>query len=343
MTQLTPEYQISERENQQGGKEYKCTLLLPINSGLRDPISSDWIGSNPHSAVLDVAYKTCILLFLKNEVNSILEPVTKEIFYRQHHKPDADDEREWNQFKNSQHGSSLSQHSNPLSLYDSDNRHNSSIANYMSHRPGGNKRKQCYERRVSPYLKQLQLVTRTQPCYLYMIQCVLTTPIVQKNGETGNNSGKSDMWRFGLLTSKQLLDIVDFSIFTSNGEETVSLELVRGGIYLSPNQHKLLRTFHKFLFSNVLRMEGRGAVALSYLTNSSTDKASSEQNGVYVCMLKQKEKEEFDFDWDLMKRCDGCTDRSFVKFPPYSRKAYDPEKEENEDEEDSEPGKNTSI
>jgi hypothetical protein len=336
LTQLTPRFQCLERKSLDSNKnEYKCILHLPINSGVQDSIESDWFVDNRNAAKLDAAYKACFILFLHNEVNSMLDPITKEIFYKQQHRPDADDEREWSHFNqhfNNSKGSS--------SFYDDLYGNSTSTANYMAHRPGGNKRKQTYSRKVSAYLKNMQLVTTTQPCYLYLIKSELTTPIVNPKGLEKNEEGKAnyELWSFGLLASKPLLEIVDFPIFTPNGEETISLELVKSAFYLSPNQLKSIKLFHRFLFSNVLRMEGRGAIASSYLSNLTTGSAKAviDQLGLFVCILACKAAttggtKPYDFDWELMKKCEGCTDRSFIKYPSYSRKAYDPNQENEED------------
>jgi hypothetical protein len=336
LTQLTPRFQCLQRSNVSNQTEYKCILYLPINSGVHDSIESDWFLGSRNAAKLDASYKTCFILFLHNEVNSMLDPITKEIFYKQQHKPDADDEREWSQFN--QH---FNNNKNSLSFYDDLYGNSTSTANYMAHRPGGNKRKQTYNRKISAYFKSMQLVTTAQPCYLYLIKSTLTTPIVNSN-ETGENEearNNYELWSFGLLASKPMLEIVDFPIFTPNGEETISLELVKSSFYLSPNQLKSIKMFHRFLFSNVLRMEGRGAIAASYLSNFTTGSAKTmiDQHGLFVCILACREatanKDKiYDFDWELMRRCEDCTDRSFVKFPSYSRKAYDPNQENDEDE-----------
>ena len=171
----------------------------------------------------------------------------------------------------------------------------------------------------------------------------MSTPIDKTaDGDTGNDGKEKNeiVWDFGVLTSKLLLEIVDFPLFTPNGEEIISLELVRSGFYLSPNQHKSVRLFHKFLFSNVLRMEGRGALATSYLASSATSAAKTigahNQHGVFVTILKANntnsaEQSNYDFDWELMKKCETCNDKSFVKYPGYSRKAYDPARQDDEE------------
>lgn len=311
LTQLTPKAEIKTRESS-GLIEFKCVLHLPINSGLRETIESEWETSSD-LAKASASYNACLILYTRNEMTETLEPVTKEIFYRQKFKSDSDDEKEWSLF-NSYFEKNVKQNENL----------NQQIANYMSHRPGGNKRKQIYRRKVSSYLKSLQLVTTQHPSYLYAVKCTLTTPLLANN----SFDAKRNEWCFGLITSKLILEVVDFPIFTQNGEETVSIELVKSSFYLTPNQFRTIKIFHKFLFSNVLRMEGRGAMASPILLNFSSNSSSKshDPSGTYICILNDKTNE---FDWSLMSSIEDCTDRTFMKIPDYAKIVN----EENQDQE----------
>lgn len=201
LTQLTARTLIQTRNDPKSKmSQFKCTIYLPINSGCRRLIESDW-QTHADTARAGAAYKACLILCEQNELNEMLEPITKEIFYKQNNKPDADDEREWSQFSAYFHkinnGAVLSQQQ---------------IANYMSHRPGGNKRKQTYTKKVSAYLKANQIISTQHQLYLYEFKCTLTTPLLNACGETNSSSGNS--WCFGLLANKLLLEIVDFPAFT---------------------------------------------------------------------------------------------------------------------------------
>lgn len=206
----------------------------------------------------------------------------------------------------------------------------------MSHRPGGNKRKQVYQKKVSPYLHSLQLVSTQNHSYLYVIKSQLNVPLLNTaNEDKTMNSTKNECY-FGLITSKPLLEIVDFPIFTTNGEETISFELIKSSFYLTPNQFKVVKGFHKFLFSNVLRMDsGRGAIASQYLANTSANTTQT-KHGYYTCIIFQDSlSNDYDFDWDLMKKVDGSTDRQFLKVPKYIKRME--ELEENEELDPKEP------
>ena len=94
LTQLSPRFECVSRLSKAGGVEYKCSLYLPVNSSIHEPIQSDW-ETDMNRAKSYAAYRACFVLFKKNELNEMLEPITKEMFYRQNHRNDEDDEREW--------------------------------------------------------------------------------------------------------------------------------------------------------------------------------------------------------------------------------------------------------
>lgn len=95
LTQLTPRFEIYTKLNNSTQQiEYKCDIFLPINSSIHEPIQSEW-ETDLFKAKSGAAYKACFVLFLKNELNEFLEPITKEMFYRYNHRNDGDDDREW--------------------------------------------------------------------------------------------------------------------------------------------------------------------------------------------------------------------------------------------------------
>jgi dsRNA-specific ribonuclease len=316
LTQLAP-YCVQKSAKINADQElHKCIFYLPINSGIRESIESNW-ELDASVAKQSVAYKACLILFTRNELNESFEPITKEMFYRQYMLQQQQndlinmiDEKDW-----PKHQSNYAKLSSGAALL-----------SYMAHRPGGNKRKQVYAKKQSAYLKSMQLITTQHQCYLYMFKCTLTTPINNSERETNAEKTTTRLWSFGLLTSRMLLEIVDFPIFTQNGEETVQMELIKSGIYLTLNQLKLIKSFHRFLFSCVLRMEGRGALASPHLLNTASTigkvKNAFDQYGPYVCILtaskRQNESElVYDFDWDLMKATETCSDGALMKAPAH--------------------------
>ena len=124
LTQLTPKNFVITR-NENGQTQYKCLIYLPINSGIHESIEGSW-QPTAISAKRTASYKACIFLLDRKELNDLLEPITKEIFYRLNHKSDSDDEREWSQFSNycQKHQQQAGRNQNIQQQ----------IANYMSHR-----------------------------------------------------------------------------------------------------------------------------------------------------------------------------------------------------------------
>lgn len=139
LTQLTPRYDIISDDS----GRYKCELRLPINSGMHESVSSAWESSR-EAAKANAAYAALLELYTRNEINEYLEPITKELFYKLIHRPDEDDIREWSQFN---HASSSS-NKNPPNQAALFSFTDSCYSSYMSHRPGGNKRKQIYRKKV---------------------------------------------------------------------------------------------------------------------------------------------------------------------------------------------------
>lgn len=127
LTQLTPRNIIITR-NGNGTTLFKCLIYLPINSGIHESIEGSWQPSEI-SAKRVASYKACIFLLNKKELTDMLEPVTKELFYRLNHKSDSDDEREWSQFSNYFH-----KHQQQIGRNGVSQNIQQQIANYMSHR-----------------------------------------------------------------------------------------------------------------------------------------------------------------------------------------------------------------
>ncbi len=150
LTQLTPRQLTIARRQDNGPDEFKCLIYLPINSGVRHSIESEWRPS-ASLAQRSAAFRGCLLLSRQKELNDMLEPVTKEMFYRISHKSDADDEREWTQF------SSYFQRHQQQAGAQSLSSLQQQISSYMAHRPGGVKRRQVVRKLFSGlYLKSFQ-------------------------------------------------------------------------------------------------------------------------------------------------------------------------------------------
>lgn len=77
-------------------------------------------------------------------------------------------------------------------------------------------------------------------------------------------------------------------------------------------------------------MEGRGAAASPFLSSSNGKPQMGLSNtGCLICSLTP---DSSDFDWDLMKSVDGCTDRAFLRPPPYVKRLVEYNEEGFEEE-----------
>ncbi|KAL0169241.1 hypothetical protein M9458_033837, partial [Cirrhinus mrigala] len=96
-----------------------------------------------------------------------------------------------------------------------------------------------------------------QPCYLYVIGMVLTTPLPDElNFRRRKLYPPEDTTRcFGILTAKPIPRIPHFPVYTRSGEVTISIELQKSGFTLSAEQLELITRLHQYIFSHILRLE----------------------------------------------------------------------------------------
>ncbi|XP_016046281.1 endoribonuclease Dicer isoform X1 [Erinaceus europaeus] len=123
-------------------------------------------------------------------------------------------------------------------------------------RPGSTKRRQCYPKAIPECLRD-SYPTPDQPCYLYVIGMVLTTPLPDElNFRRRKLYPPEDTTRcFGILTAKPIPQIPHFPVYTRSGEVTVSIELKKSGFALPLRQLELITRLHQYIFSHILRLE----------------------------------------------------------------------------------------
>uniref|UniRef100_A0A672QYG8 ribonuclease III n=1 Tax=Sinocyclocheilus grahami TaxID=75366 RepID=A0A672QYG8_SINGR len=197
---------------------YQSTLFLPINSPLRVP------GPTMNCARLAekaVALLCCEKLHKIGELDDHLMPVGKETV-KYEEELDLHDEEETN----------------------------------VPGRPGSTKRRQCYPKAIPECLRGCYPVPE-QPCYLYVIGMVLTTPLPDElNFRRRKLYPPEDTTRcFGILTAKPIPRIPHFPVYTRSGEVTISIELQKSGFTLSVEQLELITRLHQYIFSHILRLE----------------------------------------------------------------------------------------
>uniref|UniRef100_A0A8C5WGY4 ribonuclease III n=1 Tax=Leptobrachium leishanense TaxID=445787 RepID=A0A8C5WGY4_9ANUR len=201
---------------------YCSTLYLPINSPLRAPIKVTGPPMfNARLAERAVALICCKKLHQIGELDDHLMPVGKETV-KYEEELDLHDEEETN----------------------------------VPGRPGSTKRRQCYPKAI-PECLQNSYPKPGQPCYLYVIGMVLTTPLPDElNFRRRKLYPPEDTTRcFGILTAKPIPQIPHFPVYTRSGEVTISIELKKSGFTLTLQQLELITRLHQYIFSHILRLE----------------------------------------------------------------------------------------
>ncbi|CAH6850793.1 Dicer1 [Phodopus roborovskii] len=199
---------------------FYSTLYLPINSPLRASIVGPPMGC-VRLAERVVALICCEKLHKIGELDEHLMPVGKETV-KYEEELDLHDEEETS----------------------------------VPGRPGSTKRRQCYPKAIPECLRE-SYPKPDQPCYLYVIGMVLTTPLPDElNFRRRKLYPPEDTTRcFGILTAKPIPQIPHFPVYTRSGEVTISIELKKSGFTLSQQMLELITRLHQYIFSHILRLE----------------------------------------------------------------------------------------
>ncbi|KAM6273803.1 endoribonuclease Dicer isoform 2-T5 [Porphyrio hochstetteri] len=199
---------------------FYSTLYLPINSPLRASIVGPPM-SCARLAERVVALICCEKLHKIGELDDHLMPVGKETV-KYEEELDLHDEEETS----------------------------------VPGRPGSTKRRQCYPKAIPECLRE-SYPKPDQPCYLYVIGMVLTTPLPDElNFRRRKLYPPEDTTRcFGILTAKPIPQIPHFPVYTRSGEVTISIELKKSGFTLSLQMLELITRLHQYIFSHILRLE----------------------------------------------------------------------------------------
>uniref|UniRef100_I3NGE2 Endoribonuclease Dicer n=1 Tax=Ictidomys tridecemlineatus TaxID=43179 RepID=I3NGE2_ICTTR len=199
---------------------FYSTLYLPINSPLRASIVGPPM-SCVRLAERVVALICCEKLHKIGELDEHLMPVGKETV-KYEEELDLHDEEETS----------------------------------VPGRPGSTKRRQCYPKAIPECLRD-SYPKPEQPCYLYVIGMVLTTPLPDElNFRRRKLYPPEDTTRcFGILTAKPIPQIPHFPVYTRSGEVTISIELKKSGFTLSLQMLELITRLHQYIFSHILRLE----------------------------------------------------------------------------------------
>ncbi|CAG9816847.1 unnamed protein product [Phaedon cochleariae] len=219
-TRLTPVW----REEKIAQSQFVCHIRLPINSPVKQTISSPPM-PNSLLARRAAAFLVCQLLHSVRELDDNLQPINKENF-----RATEDD---WNNF-----------------ALDEPDDENSDI------RPGTTKRRQYYYKRIADALLGCHPVPG-EPAFFYKLIMTLTCPLPEEQNTRGRKiyPPEESPQGFGILTSKEIPKISAFPIFTRSGEVSVDLDLISRDIILTQVQIDKTREFVNYTFTSVLRLQ----------------------------------------------------------------------------------------
>lgn len=220
-TRLTPTCNVTEIKSEGSvAPKYCCSLRLPINSPLKRRILGDVMPSKL-LAKQAVALKACQELHQMGELDDNLMPQGKEAMRNATQNRFPDEE-----------------------------------VPPGAPRPGTTKRRQYYDKKMSEVLKG-RFPRSGCCCQLYSFAMKLTCPIPEEQNTRGRKiHDPADTPRgFGLLTANPVPPVCGFPVFTRSGEVTVKLEPLALDLDLTEEQLKDLMTFHRYTFTDVLRLE----------------------------------------------------------------------------------------
>nr|CAB3238000.1 endoribonuclease Dicer [Phallusia mammillata] len=267
-THLSPRCEVIEVKDVNGSEVgYKCSLQLPINSHVREKIQGA-VMSTVLLAQRAVAMETCKRLHQAGELDDNLMPIGKETVKYAEELDQREPEK-----------------------------------TAVTGRPGSTKRRQTYNKETPLTLSHC-LPTSDDHIFIYEVVMRIKIPLSDDlNVRRRKLFFPEDTPRcFGILTTKPIPKIPGFPIFTRSGEESARLRLCRSFVSLSPQHIKLVRSFHRYVFSDMLRLD---RVPLSFQPNSATSQ-------LFVVVLNTAPSNRFcpnqsrlDIDWSFMVRTDA--------------------------------------
>lgn len=177
---------------------------------------------------------------------------------------------------------------------------------------GTNKQRQYYYKSMAKCLT----AAKKDKFYLYSIVMTLNCPIPEDQNTRGRKiyPPEEASQSFGFFVSEKLTEICAFPIYTRSGEVLVSLRLLQSDVTLSEDQMKSVLNFHKYTFSNLLRME-------KYPMVFSPEKSD---NSVLIVPLTKKDgnPDQRVIDWSFLELIDTEKDNKLKILSDEERKDY---------------------
>ncbi|XP_078491910.1 endoribonuclease Dicer [Ciona intestinalis] len=267
-THLSPRCEVVEVLNDGDPPMFMCILQLPINSHVREPVQGIAIPTL-QLAQQAVAMETCKVLYEAGELDDNLMPIGKEtVKYAEELDP-------WK-------------------------REVSSITG----RPGSTKKRQTYNK-DSPLILRSCLPQPEVNLFIYEIEMKIKNPLLDElNVRRRKLFFPEETSRcFGILTTKPIPQIPGFPIFTRSGEESAKLKFCRGFVQLSAQQIKLVRIFHRYVFSDMLRVD---RVPLSFQPEKSASQLLVVVlNKVGTNRSTTANRSKLNIDWSFMMKTES--------------------------------------
>ena len=249
-TRLTPLYKITSIETEGKKMGFLCAIQLPINSQLKSTVCGTVPMPSKSLARQAAALEVCKRLHALGELDDAMVPTGKELLIKL----------------------------NPVVVIDESESKERLL--------GTTKRRQYYYKQVAPSLQGILPVnkenksdiskrqeekeqklendgggiqSRPTDCYyfrLYSISLKLICPIPADQNTRGRKvyPPEESEQSFGFLVQDEIPPVCPFPIYTRSGEVLVELELLEDGLALSADQLDCIVAFHKYTFSDVLRL-----------------------------------------------------------------------------------------
>ncbi|XP_050060173.1 endoribonuclease Dcr-1 [Aphis gossypii] len=249
---------------------FVCSIRLPINS----PIKHDIHGHPMPCEILAkriAALEVCRQLHSQGELDDTLQPITKESFHALFNADEV-----------------LADAEDSLIPWDTE-----------EPRPGTNKRRQYYYKRIAEALNDCRPV-EGKPCYLYAILLNMNCPVPEEQNTRGRriHPPEESIHGFGILTTKLIPSIPSFPIYTRCGEVYVSLKPIKTNMLLTHHQLDNIAIFLNYTFTNVLRLQ-KCHVAFDPTTT---------HNCYYIVPTLRDASGLIDIDWNFLDNMHKCKD-----------------------------------
>ncbi|VVC42037.1 PAZ domain,Helicase, C-terminal,Ribonuclease III domain,P-loop containing nucleoside triphosphate [Cinara cedri] len=266
---------------------FVCSIRLPINSPIKHYIHGHPMPSEVLAKRI-AALEVCRQLHSRGELDDTLQPITKESFHALFNAdevpPDAED---------------------ALIPWDTEDP-----------RPGTNKRRQYYYKRIAEALNDCRPV-EGKSCHFYAILLNMNCPVPEEQNTRGRriHSPEESIHGFGILTTKHIPSVPPFPIYTRCGEVYVSVKQIKTNLLLTKQQLENIAIFLNYTFSNVLRLQKCHVVFDPTTTH----------NCYYIVPTLRDENGSINIDWNFLDNMHKSKENKISVISNEDRKHFHPD------------------